>query len=194
MSGVSRTTAASGDKCKAGAIIVPELELGCSTVEDHCTALRKCGRTFFWWYMGTGKFSWNYTVPFRDGAGGWWYQVKPGLCWPVDFLGKIDRAGGMPLTKKFLGYQHLAAEPGRANSRLVINVIEDLRGFDAGMIDSKRRNIRAGARACVLEVLTRPDAGTLAECSALWNGFSARTGWKSPVPVKYFAESWSRMM
>ena len=99
----------------------------------------------------------NFSVPFQDADGQWWYQVKPGLSWPVDFLTPRPSRRRPPFRKAFLGYQHVIAEEGEANSHLVINMLE-MPGYGPASLDSKRRNaVRKGLRTCELRLLTQYD-------------------------------------
>jgi hypothetical protein len=172
-------------------IEIPEVNLDYASVDDHCNALRKINKAFFWWYMGAGNILWNFTLPFQDGDGRWWYQVKPGFCWPVDFLSPFKNRGKMmPLSKSFLGYQHILEDGEDANSKLIINVIDDLADVWQGLDCRKRQGIRKGANNCELALLTGSDYQTITECAEVWKNITARTGWKRPISREKFLESW----
>lgn len=175
-------------------IDVPELGLRHSTVDEHCEALSRTKKAWFWWYMGMTPVPWNFSVPFQDDYGRWWYQVKPGLCWPADFLDTVrEERNTIPLLKRFIGYQHVA--PAHlANSRLIINAIEDISSFGPESVPDKRRNIRTGFNSCSLEVTDRPDARVYAECSELWRDFVGRTAWKKAVDAEYVSRTWGYML
>lgn len=177
---------------KVSEIEVPELALGHCSVEEHCKALEQVRALPFWWYQGTSRILGNFSLPFQDKNGNWWYQVKVGLCWPADCFRPIDPdLARPPYSKSFLGYQHVVEDQGDANSHLVINAILDLKIYDADSINAKRRNaIRKGFRSCTLEVLTRPSDDALRGCLRAWNELSARTGWKHACDQKTFFESW----
>ena len=175
-------------------IDVPELQLRHSTVDEHCEALSRAKKAWFWWYMGMTTVPWNFSLPFQDDYGRWWYQVKPGLCWPADFLAAAgEEKNTIPLLKRFIGYQHVVPAH-RANSRLIINVIEDISSFGPESVPDKRRNIRTGFNSCSLEVMDRPDAKVYAECSELWRDFVGRTAWKKAVDAEYISRTWGYIM
>ena len=181
---------------KASQIDVPELMLDRCTVEEHCLGLRERCDLPFWWYQGTSRILGNFSLPFQDKNGNWWYQVKVGLCWPADCFRPIEPdLARPPYNKSFLGYQHVVENQGDVNSHLVINAILDLKGYNADSINAKRRNaIRKGVRSCTLEVLTKPSDDALRGCLRAWNELSARTGWKHACDEKTFFESWRMLV
>ncbi|HNX26109.1 MAG TPA: hypothetical protein PKK48_01750 [Phycisphaerae bacterium] len=176
----------------ASEIEFPELKLSGASVSQHCEALREIGKLPFWWYIGASGIFGNYSLPFSDSNGNWWYQVKPGLCWPADCFAAIDADSACPqLTKTFLGYQHVVAGEPQADSHLVINAILDLSAYGTESINAKRRNaIRKGFRSCILTVETGPDDETLDGCRLAWNDLTRRTGWKHAQNPDEFNESW----
>ncbi len=175
-------------------IDVPGLLLRHSSVNEHCEALSRTKEAWFWWYMGMTPVPWNFSVPFQDGYGRWWYQVKPGLCWPADFLASVEEEKNtIPLSKRFIGYQNIVLAQS-ANSRLIINVIEDISSFGPESVPDKRRNIRTGFNSCTLEIMEKPDAGTYAECAELWRDFVGRTAWKKAVDPGYISRTWGRLL
>ena len=167
-----------------------------AAVEEYCRALLEVRTASFWWYLGRSRFFGNYSLPFQDDRGRWWYQVKPGLCWPADFLAPIDLTTvSLPLRKRFLAYQHITGNSKSANSKLVINVINDLSTYSVATIDAKRRNsIRKGSRLCEVRLIERSDSDLFEECRETWNDLSARTGWKEPLERETFYESWSTLL
>lgn len=177
---------------KPAEIDVPALSLNHCSVAEHAEALIEIRDLPFWWYQGTSRLFGNFSVPFRDEAGNWWYQVKPGLCWPVDCFRPMDPAASRPAwSKSFFGYQHVVAAEGPANSRLVINAILDLAEYSGASINAKRRNaVRKGFGGCVLELLDPDDADAVAGCRAAWNDLTSRTGWKHAADEESFRESW----
>lgn len=177
-------------------IDVPLLELRRCSVDEHAEALRAARRLPFWWYQGTSRVLGNYSVPFQDGSGIWWYQVKPGLCWPVDFLRPLPPGSpGPALSRSFVGFQHVVPETSQADSSLVINAIFDLGSYGAARVGSTRRSaIRRGLRDCELTLLTAEDAGTFDECRLVWNDATVRTGWKRPQTQAQFAASWRQLI
>ena len=128
-----------------------------------------------------------------DDRGTWWYQVKPGFCWPVDFLEPVPYLNiTLPQAKSFLGYQHIISDENSADSYLVINVIREIEKYCAASIVSKRRNaVRKGLYSCSLEVLSFKDASTFMECRATWNDLTKRTGWKREMALEEFDRTWS---
>ncbi|HEY3347131.1 MAG TPA: hypothetical protein VGK71_05865 [Nitrospirota bacterium] len=174
-------------------IEVPLLKLRNASTDEHCEGLRYIKKSFFWWYMGMGGISWNYSVPFKDQSGKWWYQLKPGLCWPVEVLSPDHSGEEIPLPRKWLGYQHITHDESTSNSRMMINVIEDLPAFGPASITDKRRNIRAGAKNCALELLERKNLKAAWECLEVWKNCNQRTGWKKRVDSRYFLKSWDML-
>jgi hypothetical protein len=160
----------------------PNLPLGSAGVEEHCLALRELQGLPFWWYQGKSRLFGNFTRPFRDRGGEWWYQVKPGLCWPADFLEprRVERG---------------ATEGIAPDSRLVINVIRDVRSYGPGAIASKRRNaVRKGVQSCLIEILRTRDHATFEECRDAWSQLTRRTGWKGEVDAAEFDRTWSMIL
>lgn len=176
----------------ASEIEVPQLNLSHASVRQHCETLREIGKLPFWWYIGASGTFGNYSLPFSDAKGNWWYQVKPGLCWPADCFAPIDaKSACPPLMKTFMGYQHVVADESLANSHFVINAILDLSAYGTESINAKRRNaIRKGFRSCELSVETAPDDATLDGCLKAWNDLTQRTGWKHAQDAGEFFESW----
>lgn len=178
------------------AIEAPELPLRACSVAEHCLALQASRRLPFWWYMGTSRWLGNFSVPFQGYYGNWWYEVKPGLCWPADCFKQIaPRMGRPPVRHSYLGFQHVVPSAADANSHLVINAITDLAAYGEVAIDAKRRNaIRKGFRSCTLEVLTRYDARTFDECRAAWDELTQRTGWRRPADPERFNTAWRELL
>lgn len=177
-------------------IEVPELALNACSVEEHCKALIELRRLSFWWYQGTSRIFGNFSLPFMDKKGNWWYQAKPGLCWPVDALKLIEPANACPPFKKaYFGYQHLVADESEANSRLIFNVISDFENYGIEKLKGKRRNkIRNGLKNCSLDLLETYIKETFDECRLAWNDLSARTGWKHAAKEKVFGEEWHMLL
>lgn len=174
------------------AIEAPALPLNACSVAEHCEALRKHGRLPFWWYLARHPLWGNYSRPFQDRSGGWWYQVKPGLCWAADFLTPLSaQQVRLPLSKSYLGFQHVVPAEEEANSHLVINAITDLGAYSERVIDAKRRNaIRKGLRSCTLEVVSSYHEPTVEQCRLAWKGLTERTGWKHAQDRGEFHSNW----
>ena len=182
---------------KAAQIETPILKLKWCSVEEHCNSLRQIKSLSFWWYLGQHKVLGNFSVPFQDDNQNWWYQVKPGVCWPVNFLQPMDSdKNNRPLlTRSFLGYQNLVADEKQANSHLVINVINNLCDYGESSIDSKRRNaVRKGLKCCRVEAILAPDEKTFDECRATWDSLSTRTGWKQTADKATFDQAWALLV
>jgi len=180
---------------KVQPIDVPRLALNHCSVEEHAEALIKVRRLPFWWYQGTSRLFGNYSIPFRDAHGIWWYQVKPGFCWPVEGLRAIPAGEACPKwSRSYMGYQHILPEEAGANSRLAINCVRSLPDYGVAMLGAKRRNIRKGLRACTIELLASFDEEAVAGCRAAWNDLATRTGWKHALDERSFAESWRMLL
>ena len=173
-------------------IETPLLDLKHCTVSEHAEALVGIRHLPFWWYQGRSKVFGNYSLPFRDSSGIWWYQVKPGLCWTVDCFRPVspDRPR-LPYSKTFFGYQHVVPDEAAANGHLVINAIRDLKAYGPSSVNAKRRNaIRKGFSLCTLEVVRRLDHNVLDGCRKAWNDLSSRTGWKHALDKNTFERTW----
>lgn len=177
-------------------IEVPELALDACSVSEHCLALWEAGALPFWWYIGRHRLLGNFSLPFQDRHGNWWYQVKPGLCWAADCFAALEPAAARPpLRCSFLGLQHVVPDESQANSHLVINAIVDLQAYDERAVDAKRRNaVRKGLRSCVIERLARLEEATLEQCRAAWSDLTQRSGWKHAVERQEFRRSWGALL
>jgi hypothetical protein len=177
-------------------IEAPYLPLKACSVEEHCEALINLKHLPFWWYQGTSRVFGNFSVPFKDPCGNWWYQVKPGFCWPVEILRTIEPDQACPpLAKAYFGYQHLTRDESKANSRLVLNTILELKTYGAEKLNSKRRNkIRNGYKNCSLEVLKSFNKDAFDRCRAIWDDLSTRTGWKHAAKESVFNEQWCMLL
>lgn len=177
-------------------IEVPALRLKACSVDEHARALVEIGRLPFWWYQGTSRIFGNFSLPFRDARGRWWYQVKPGLCWAVDCFQPVPpEEVCMPPLKACLGFQHVVGDEKDANSRLVINAILDLPSYGPESLLAKRRNvIRKGIQNLDLSALASGDDATVEGCRRAWNDLSARTGWKHTLGERDFHRSWELLL
>ena len=173
-------------------IEVPSLDLSHCSVEEHCQALRELKELSFWWYQGVSKVFGNYSLPFQDRNGNWWYQVKPGLCWAADCFRPMEPSEmDLPFAKTFFGFQHVVSDEADANSHLVINAIRNLQAYGPSSINAKRRNaVRKGFGSCTLEVVSRLDHDILDGCRKAWNDLSSRTGWKHALDKTTFEQTW----
>ena len=178
------------------AIETPVLPLRACSVSEHCQALQENGKLPFWWYLGRSKLLGNFSIPFQDEKGNWWYQVKPGLCWAVDCFAPIEPDQARPaIGKSYLGRQHVVPSETQANSHFVINAIADLRTYSEESVNAKRRNsIRKGFRSCTLEVVAEFDDETFDQCRLAWRELTERTGWKHAVDKQEFDKSWCMLL
>ncbi|MDD4892108.1 MAG: hypothetical protein PHU85_19470 [Phycisphaerae bacterium] len=182
-------------KSVAGDIESPPLPLSHCTVGEHCQALRRIATLPFWWYLGKNRVLGNFSIPFQDREGGWWYQVKPGLCWAADCFAPVAGPAGVSFLRSFHGFQHVVAEESMANSHMVINAITDLSAYGPQAVDSKRRNaVRKGLRSCELTVAKAYDQPTFDQCRLAWDDLVERTGWKQVVDKTSFDESWRKLL
>ena len=70
---------------------LPFLRLNRAAIAEYCTAAAAAKSNEFWWYFN-GLAPWRgYSRPFPDDAGRWWYRVKPGFAWPVNFFDPISQ-------------------------------------------------------------------------------------------------------
>jgi hypothetical protein len=170
------------------------VHLRSATVDEYCIAVRESSLTPFWWYF-LEKPSFRLSCPFQIPNGSWWYQVKPGLCWPADVLTlRTKKVRGIPYAKSFLGFQYLLDGPQK-NASQVINTIQDLSQYSVDCIDAERRNaVRKGLRECVIEALSAVDDKITSECCAIWADFTKRTGWKHPVTERYLRDTWTGLL
>ena len=172
------------------------LDLTHATIDEHCLFLRRVKNMPFWWYMDTQPIIGNYSLPFVDRQGHWWFQVKPGLCWPVDILLPIEiQKSDLKITQRYLGCQYVCDRTAICNSSFMINVISELGNYDTESIDSKRRNaIRKGAGHCELSIIKAVNKEVAQECTDIWNDLTRRARWKHERTKKYVEESWGRLL
>ncbi|MCK4626689.1 MAG: hypothetical protein KAV00_15350 [Phycisphaerae bacterium] len=173
-------------------IDAPQLALNSCSVEEHCRALCRIKKLPFWWHQGTSKMFGNFSVPFCDANGVWWYQVKPGLCWMVECFRPLDPAQvSLPFRKAFLGYQHVVANEAAADSHLCINSIRNLSNYGSGSLSKNRRKvIRRGIKNCQFEIFESHNVDLLSGCHVAWNDLTTRTGWRHAVNKDTFTETW----
>jgi hypothetical protein len=180
----------------ASPIHAPRLDLAACSVDEHCEALVRLRRLPMFWWNGTGRFFGNYSLPFRDASGRWWYQPHPGLAWPVEVYRPADAAGvRLPYAKSFLGWQHLVADESAANSRLVFTTVLDLPAYGPASLDTKRRNtIRRGLAHCRIQRLTRPDLEVFAASYRVWRDLTARVGYRHSATERNLGETWRMLL
>jgi len=172
---------------------IEPLPLAHASVDEYCGAVAAARNIPFWWYFGTYPLMGNYSVPFQTSDRSWWYQVKPGLCWPVEFMVSRNHRPSLPLRHSFLGYQ--SPQHSGTNSRVVFNMIEDLTQFDIGCLDkSKPRALRKASRRCVVEILQTLNSTIEMQATDVWNSLVERSGWNHPLNPRTLTDSWRRLL
>ncbi|MBK8916198.1 MAG: hypothetical protein IPM64_16655 [Phycisphaerales bacterium] len=145
-----------------------------------------------WWYVG-GLVRRGTTRPFRDSSGRWWYAIKPGFIWPVNFFASLPPDAASLGWRPILGAQW-PVEPQHANSRVWMNVARDIGGYGLSRVDSdKRRAVRKGLRGLSILPCDPADAQVAAEAREVWNSHVQRTGWNRPYEPAEFTASWSEL-
>jgi hypothetical protein len=100
----------------------PVIPLMKATEAEYChAALNKKANEFWWYFNGLAPYR-GFSKPFPDADERWWYRVKPGFAWPVDFFRPFaNRPSGLS-TRLLLGWQWPVAH-SQAESRVWMNVI-----------------------------------------------------------------------
>jgi len=176
------------------AIEAPTLLLAKATEAEYCEFARRARRNEFWWYFdGLAPYR-GYSRPFPDKNGRWWYGVKPGFAWAVDFFRPLPADFPSPGKPSLLGWQFPVAEAD-ANSRVHLNVIHDLSGYVLERISGKKRRwtIRKSLREHAYAVADPADPAAAAEACEVWNSHVARTGWNKAMSVEEFRASWTEL-
>ncbi|MBL8879593.1 MAG: hypothetical protein JNG88_10785 [Phycisphaerales bacterium] len=169
------------------------IKLNTATESEYCTYARATKHNEIWWYFnGLARIP-GFSKPFVDGAGSWWYAVKPGFAWPVNFFASpASQAAGF-WRQPLLGWQ-FRTDDAVANSKVWMNVIHDLAGFDISRVDpDKRRAVRKGLKGLNLVPLNPSDVGVAAEACEVWNSHVARTGWNTAMSIERFAATWREL-
>ena len=179
-----------------GPIDVPRLDLPACSVEEHCEALVRLRRLPMFWWNGTGFFFGNYSLPFRDADGRWWYQPHPGLAWPVEMYRPAEAgAVRLPYGKSFLGWQHVVSDETAANSRLVFTTVLDLPSYGPASLDNRRRNtVRRGLARCRVQRLAAPDPEVFAACYRVWHDLTTRVGYRHSATERNLGEAWRMLL
>jgi hypothetical protein len=165
------------------------------TSEDaYCRAARDMRHNDFWWYYN-GLTSWaGVWKPYQDRRGRCWYHVKPGFAWPViDYFSPIERLEDVMPQKLLLGWQ-APVPAAQADSRVWLNVIHDLSGYDLSRVASnKRRAIRKGFRSLTIEVVDPSQTALAEEACEVWNSHVERTGWNKTMATDRFVNTWREL-
>lgn len=167
-------------------------------------ALARCGEDAYarsaaqlrhgelWWYVG-GLVRRGTTRPFRDSAGRWWYAIKPGFIWPVNFFANLPPDAASLGWRPLLGAQW-PVEPQHADSRVWMNVARDIAGYDLSRVDAdKRRAVRKGLRGLSIAPGNPADPQFAAEARDVWNSHVERTGWNRRYEAAEFTASWREL-
>jgi hypothetical protein len=172
------------------------IQLNHATVDEYCRAFAGPKReSGIWWYIRRHSLFGNFSLPFQDRSGSWWYQVKPWFCWPVEMLKAQVGKVRLPRNKSWIGFQHLTGKREGANSQLVLNVIDDLNLYDESrIIPDKRRTLRKGAKRCEVILLKEANKHIFQEALSAWNDLVARTGWKKPLTYREFEKGWKDLL
>ncbi len=172
---------------------LPPIALAQTTEAEYCRAALSCRRNEFWWYFnGLAPYP-RFSKPLHDGDGRWWYRVKPGFAWPVDFFSPFQKAPKGLSTRPLLGWQW-PVPPQRANASVCMNVIRDLSNYGMPAVaENKRRAIRKGLRELEVFTLDPGDGRICDEACEVWNSHVTRTGWNRCMTAGRFSESWKEL-
>jgi hypothetical protein len=174
--------------CEAPAVALAQAEEA-----EYCAYVRRSRHNEFWWYFnGLAPYR-GFSRPFPDRDGRWWYCVKPGFAWPVDFFDPLPDSA-RPGRRSLLGWQFPVA-PARANSHVHLNVIQDLSGYTLEGIPGKKRRwtIRKSLREHVYATADPSDAAIAEEARTVWNSHVERTGWNKTMSASGFQASWGEL-
>jgi hypothetical protein len=177
----------------AKTVEIPNLALSKSTEAEYGRFAARTKRNEFWWYFnGVAPFR-GYSRPFADRDGRWWYRVKPGFAWPVDFFAPFAPAYRSPGKFGLLGWQ-FPIEESLADSRVWMNVIHDLPNFGIEKVaENKRRAVRRGLRQLHVRIADPRDPALCREACEVWNSHVVRTAWNRPFEAGRFQESWAEL-
>jgi hypothetical protein len=148
----------------------------------------------FWWYFN-GLAPWRgFSRPFVDDTGRWWYRVKPGFAWPVNFFDALKQQPTGREFRSLLGWQYPVEQEDAADSAVRMNVIERLDEYEIRSLpDAKRRAIRRGVRNLEVVVIDSADKATAIAAHEVWKSHVSRTGWNAPLSKDRFLYSWEEL-
>lgn len=177
-------------------IEVPGLLLNSCTVGEHCRFLRQVRKLPYWWYKDILGGCINYTLPFQDTHGSWWYQVRPGFCLPVELYTPIVcLKSRLPFKQSYIGYLHVTPDHASANGCIALNTVLGLKNYGPGRLSHNRRSkVRSSFKKCSLEVFTEADLSVLEQCRTIWCDLRTRSGWGKKVSPGRFHEEWRIML
>lgn len=177
----------------------PELDgftpatLQATNVEWYCRTARRVRHNEIWWYYNGLVKPRGLWRPFQAGDGRWWYHVKPGFAWPLDYFDPIESGQHASPKSLLLGWQY-PVPAGCEDSHVWLNVIRDLSGYDLSrVIAAKRRAIRKGFRSLDIRVSNPADAALAAQACVVWNSHVERTGWNRQMSQRDFVTSWREL-
>lgn len=161
--------------------------------EQYCVSARQMRHNQFWWYYNGLVHSIKRWKPFRDHTGRWWYYVKPGFAWPVNYFESVSEASHGLERKPLLGWQFPVPEEN-ADSRVWLNVMHELKGYGLNRVASnKRRAVRKGIRNLKIEIVDPADCNLAAEACVVWNSHVERTGWNRQMKPERFIATWREL-
>lgn len=155
-------------------------------------AARAKSNEFWWYFNGLAPYR-GYSRPFVDEHERWWYCVKPGFAWPVNFFRPLDYQPRAPGNRMVLGWQFPVSDR-EADSRVWMNVIEDTREYDVARVQSdKRRAVRKGLKCLHVGVESPADPFVSHAAWEVWNSHVNRTGWNRVLPPEQFHASFREL-
>jgi acetyltransferase-like isoleucine patch superfamily enzyme len=170
-----------------------QARLARTTEDGYCRAAREVRHNEFWWYYNGLVPYPGFWKPFQDRRGRWWYHVKPGFAWPVDYFSPIRDHDEVAPGRLLLGWQCPVPEE-QADSQVWLNVIHDLSGYDISrVVSNKRRAVRKGFHHLAIEVVDPADVALSREACVVWNSHVERTGWNKPMDERRFVNSWREL-
>ena len=74
----------------------PQIDLARADLDAYCRFAAGARHGETWWYLtGLAPYR-HYSRPFQDARGTWWFTVKPGFAWPLDFFRPVERPARLP--------------------------------------------------------------------------------------------------
>lgn len=170
------------------------ITLARATAQEYCEWIRRTRNSGIWWYLRGLVASSALFRPFADAGGRWWWHVKPGFAWPVDFFTPIDTNKIGRLRGNVLGRQYPVADQ-QANSHVHLNVIHDLTSYGLSSIEKRKRRhgIRKALRSLRIGACDPTDRSTTDQACEVWNSHVERTGWNTPMDADEFHASWTEL-
>lgn len=198
-SGTSKLTlrVSTEKQSKSSAAALPEgfvpAPLRACSEDEYARAAQRSTVNEVWWYV-RGLVRRGLTRPFRNRRGIYWYCIKPGFAWPLNFFRELDvESGGYLSGRLLLGMQWPVPE-AQADSKVWMNVARDIGGYDLGRVDAdKRRAIRKGFKNLELSTCNPADPVVAAQACEVWNSHVKRTGWNTLMAAADFAASWAEL-